>query len=159
MVSGKLTILSSIQRILSKFTRRKRLQLFTGLIRPEKAKFVVDLGGNENLWKFGAVGKGQLIAVNTIEKDLRGSQREGLKCIIADGCKLPFRDKSIDVLFSNAVIEHVGNREEQKQFANEIRRVAKKYFVTTPNKFFIYDPHYHMFFFHLIPAWLWTAIF
>ena len=40
------------------------------------------------------------------------------------------------------MIEHVGGWAGQKQFANEIRRVAAKgYFVATPNKYFPIEPH------------------
>jgi hypothetical protein len=40
------------------------------------------------------------------------------------------------------VIEHVGPWEKQRQFAQEIRRVAKKgYFVATPNRNFPVEPH------------------
>ncbi len=45
---------------------------------------------------------------------------------------LPFKDKSYDIVFSNSVIEHVGNLEKQKQFADEVQRVGKSYFIQTP---------------------------
>lgn len=61
---------------------------------------------------------------------------------VADGCCLPYLSKSMDWVFSNAVLEHVGSAERQRQFADEIRRVAKYgYFVTTPNKRFPIEPH------------------
>lgn len=61
---------------------------------------------------------------------------------VADGCRLPYESKSFDWVFSNAVLEHVGSAERQRQFADEIRRVAKYgYFVTTPNKRFPIEPH------------------
>jgi hypothetical protein len=61
---------------------------------------------------------------------------------IADGCRLPYVSKSFDWVFSNAVLEHVGSAARQRQFADEIRRVAKYgYFVTTPNKRFPIEPH------------------
>ena len=71
-----------------------------------------------------------------VPKDLK------LVRIAADGRNLPFESASIDWVFSNAVIEHVGGWAGQKQFANEIRRVAAKgYFVATPNKYFPIEPH------------------
>jgi hypothetical protein len=41
-----------------------------------------------------------------------------LRIVRADGRSLPFADKSFDWVFSNALIEHVGNWEDQQQFAD-----------------------------------------
>jgi hypothetical protein len=48
------------------------------------------------------------------------------------------------------VIEHVP-RELQEPFAAEIRRVSKRYFVQTPNRWFLIEPHYQLPFFHFLP--------
>ena len=42
-----------------------------------------------------------------------------------DGRVFPFEDKTFDVLWSNAVIEHVGARNKQLNFLREIKRVSK----------------------------------
>ncbi len=47
---------------------------------------------------------------------------------------LPFDDGSFDLVFSNAVVEHVGSRERQRRFLDEILRVGKRAFITTPNR-------------------------
>jgi ubiquinone/menaquinone biosynthesis C-methylase UbiE len=71
---------------------------------------------------------------------------------VADGCRLPYESKSFDWVFSNAVLEHVGSAERQRQFADEIRRVAKYgYFVTTPNKRFPIEPHSLLPFYQFLP--------
>jgi hypothetical protein len=61
---------------------------------------------------------------------------------VFDGCRLPFPDKSFDLVFSNAVIEHIPGR--QKQFADEVTRVGKSWFVTTPNYWYPFETHYHL---------------
>ena len=64
----------------------------------------------------------------------------GWSALVCDGCRLPFADKSIDVVFSNAVIEHVPC-ELQSTMASEIMRVGKSWFVTTPNFWFPMELH------------------
>jgi len=53
----------------------------------------------------------------------------------------PFADKAFDVCWSNAVIEHVGDRDKQLFFLKEIRRVSRRAFITTPNKHFPIETH------------------
>ena len=62
----------------------------------------------------------------------REHQAKGFHALVADGCCLPFGDKSFDIVFSNAVIEHLA-AEDQKRMAKEISRVGRSWFVTTPN--------------------------
>ena len=69
----------------------------------------------------------------------------------ADGRDLPFADGAFDLGFSNAVVEHVGGREEQRRFVHELCRVAKRVFVTTPNRFFPLEVHSLVPFAHWLP--------
>ena len=57
------------------------------------------------------------------------------------GKEFPFDDSEFSWVFSNAVIEHVGIRERQLLFINEMLRVSSKVFFTTPNKFFPVESH------------------
>jgi hypothetical protein len=68
----------------------------------------------------------------------------GVQSLVFDGCALPFRDKSFDVVYSNAVIEHLPNHCAQQRFAAEIVRVGRGWFVTTPNLWYPIEPHYHL---------------
>lgn len=60
-------------------------------------------------------------------------------------------DKQYDVAFSNSVIEHVGNLQQQRCFAREMRRIASGYMLQTPNRFFPLEPHFYVPFFPFIP--------
>ncbi len=70
---------------------------------------------------------------------------------VFDGCALPFPDKSFDLAFSNAVIEHILGDGRQEQFAQEIMRVGKSWFVTTPNYWYPFESHYHLPFIQFLP--------
>ena len=64
-----------------------------------------------------------------------------VKVVLYDGSIFPFQDSSFDIGWSNAVVEHVGNRDNQIIFVKEMLRTCKKVFFTTPNKKFPFDTH------------------
>jgi hypothetical protein len=69
-----------------------------------------------------------------------------------DGKIFPFEDNEFDWAFSNAVIEHVGDHSRQVLFLNEMLRVARNVFFTTPNKTFPVESHTNVFFLHWLPG-------
>lgn len=58
-----------------------------------------------------------------------------------DALALPFPDACFDLVFSNAVVEHVGGREEQQKFVDEHVRVGRNWILTTPNRWFPVESH------------------
>jgi hypothetical protein len=54
---------------------------------------------------------------------------------------LPFADDEIDIVTSNAVLEHVGSAENQRRFVAELMRVGRRGFLTVPNRFFPVEHH------------------
>lgn len=73
--------------------------------------------------------------------------------VVADGCALPYRDKVVDLVVSNAVIEHVGQKEEQQRFVAEHVRVGRHCIITTPNRWFPVESHTSAVFRHWSPGW------
>lgn len=71
-----------------------------------------------------------------------------------DGEVFPFRDREFDAVFSNAVVEHVGDKNRQLLFINEMLRVGVFVFFTTPNKWFPIETHTSWFLIH----W-WESLF
>jgi SAM-dependent methyltransferase len=65
---------------------------------------------------------------------------------------LPFADGQFDIVFSNAVIEHAGSRAQQQFFVNECLRVAGRFFITTPNRWFPIEMHTALPLLHYLPA-------
>jgi SAM-dependent methyltransferase len=54
---------------------------------------------------------------------------------------LPFADRAFDVAVSNAVLEHVGSERHQEAFVRELARVAKRVFISVPNRYFPVEHH------------------
>jgi SAM-dependent methyltransferase len=68
------------------------------------------------------------------------------------GESLPFEDGAFDVVFCNAVIEHVGSRAVQAAFMREILRVGRAAFVTTPNRWYPVELHTVLPLVHWLPT-------
>src|SRR5690348_3896480 len=78
--------------------------------------------------------------------------RPGFRSVVGDARDMhQFGDGEFDVVFSNSVIEHVGQPDAQWQMASEIKRVGKRYFVQTPNRNFLLEPHFFFPGFQFLP--------
>ena len=64
-----------------------------------------------------------------------------MNVLSGDGRELPFADSEFDIVYSNAVIEHVLGESEQLRFLEELYRVAKRGYITTPNRRFPVEIH------------------
>jgi SAM-dependent methyltransferase len=69
----------------------------------------------------------------------------------APGARLPFEDGSFDIAVSNAVLEHVGSDENRKFVIRELARVAKRLFLSVPNRWFPVEHHTGFPFLHYAP--------
>lgn len=112
---------------------------------------VLDVGGTVYNWSFLSILP-QLTIVN-IEPTPKDFPSK-FTYIQADARCLPFRDNEFDLVYSNSVIEHVGDFRDQEQVANEIQRTGKCYYVQTPNYWFPVEPHLLTPFFHWLPKGL-----
>lgn len=65
---------------------------------------------------------------------------------------LPFEDKQFDIAYSNAVLEHVGGKQNRLYLLGEISRVAKRLFIALPNRFFPVEHHTAIPFLHYSPG-------
>lgn len=117
---------------------------------------ILDVGGTAEIWELlPDSGSRKIVLLNmprAAEKDA------GLESVYGDGCRLPFADRSFDIVFSNSVIEHVGNASAQAQFAQEIMRAGRGYWVQTPNRHFPIEAHLLTPFVHWLPQDLRAAI-
>lgn len=126
-----------IYRPFQRHFRTRRMRQFVEWFQPDSSTRVIDVGGYELNWTLIDAAPQVLLVNLESETYERGRFRK----VQGDGRRLQFPDKSFDIAYSNSVIEHVGGRDDQRAFANEIRRVARRYYVQTPNRRFFIEPH------------------
>lgn len=132
-------------------SRNGKMDLFYNLLSPKKTDKVLTLGEGTG----GFFTRKYLYKKNILACDLSKNYLKQLKKNFPDVKtkvidleeKLPFKDNEFDIGFSNAVIEHLEN---QEQFASEVQRVCKNYFISCPNKMFPFEMHYRLPFFQFV---------
>jgi len=117
--------------------RRRRMERFARELQITAATRVLDIGGTPDCWDLLPV-RPRLTLLNTPRAQ---AEIGAARWVAGDGRALPFRDGAFDVVFSNSVIEHVGDRESQRRFAAEVARVGRRYWVQTPNRWFPVEQH------------------
>ena len=111
----------------------------------------------------GVTGTGSFAWENFVEESITSSERftvwSGLterpdkNFVLCDGLHLPFPDNTFDLVFSNAVVEHVGDEEDQRVFVREHERVGRHWALTTPNVRFPVESHTNAVFSHWSSTW------
>lgn len=81
----------------------------------------------------------------------------GLKFVYADVCKLPFPNKTFDIGFCSAVVEHVGSLDNQLNLITEATRVSRIVVLTTPNRYFPLEFHTLTPLLHWLPKKIFRA--
>lgn len=140
----------SIFSKLSYKSRKQKLELFYNLLSPDENTIILDVGAEVSPEMDRGLQlidryqwKSNISAINLSEEHIckiRNTYPEINACV-GNACNLPYPDKSFDVVYSNAVIEHVGNYENQRKMASEIMRVGKSWFVATPNRWYPFEFH------------------
>ncbi|MGB8275239.1 MAG: methyltransferase domain-containing protein [Alphaproteobacteria bacterium] len=92
-----------------------------------------------------AVGPtGRVTAVDRVAVDV-GDQ--AVRFVKIDGVGLPFGRGEFDIVVSNHVIEHVGDRDEQLMHLAEIKRILRPgglLYLAAPNRWAFVEPHYRL---------------
>jgi SAM-dependent methyltransferase len=144
-------------------SRRQKLRLFLEELGPTPETTVLDVGADEL-----AFGEGdgcrtmnffeelypwpeRITALGLHEGAGFRARYPGIRYVQGDACALPFADGEFDVVFSNAVIEHVGGRERQRTFVSEALRVGRRAYITTPDRRFPVELHTRLPFVHWLP--------
>jgi hypothetical protein len=140
--------------------RQRRFEHIRGLFdtipRPFK---MLDVGGTQRYWETVGMSGDPEIDVTLLNLTVAEVDAPGMHAVAGNAVSMPeYSDKEFDVVFSNSVIEHVGGLDNQRKMANEVKRLGRRYYVQTPNRYFPMEPHFLFPFFGIMPismrAWL-----
>lgn len=135
---GEKMDITSIRHKFMRYFRTKRRRDFAENFRIDDQTRILDLGGSE----FNCHLIEQEPHVTIININTSIYERGRFKSIEGDWARLELPDQWFDVAYSNSVIEDVGDYEDQERFSVEFCRLAPRYDVQTPNKWFPVEPHY-----------------
>ena len=125
-------------------SRRKKLRAIDRFMQAHNARTIAIVGGlgsgtsrNEAIIEYALAVWAKVIA----SVDPTNEPRPTWPSIVGDGRQLPWRDQAVDLVVSNAVIEHVGDETDQRAFVAEHQRTGRDWIITTPNRWFPVESH------------------
>ncbi|MFA4889566.1 MAG: class I SAM-dependent methyltransferase [Candidatus Omnitrophota bacterium] len=143
---------------ISLYNRNRKYEEFLRILQPDSTTKVLDVGpsGEEdiasiNLFEKKYPHRNNITALGVEDYSQFQQRYPGLKVVRYNGTTIPFKDKSFDICWCNAVIEHVGNRDAQAAFLTEMARVSRGVVFSTPNRKFFFEPHAKVFLLHYLP--------
>ncbi|MFN3428425.1 MAG: class I SAM-dependent methyltransferase [Candidatus Sericytochromatia bacterium] len=138
--------------------RRTMFQTFWDTMKPGPGMRVLDVGvtpdrslPESNFFEALYPHPEHLTATSIEDASFLEAQYPGLTFRQTAPGPLPFEDGSFDIAVSFAVLEHVGDREAQRAFIAELNRVAKRVFLTTPDRAFPIEMHTFLPALHWLP--------
>jgi hypothetical protein len=158
--------------------RARRARLFVERLQPTADDRILDLGGGRGGHIAEVVPHRRNVTIADLDADaLRAAaQTYGFGTLHLDGSAIfPVADGAYDVVFCSSVIEHVTGPKEivynledagefavsakasQANFAAELRRIAKRYYVQTPYKYFPIEQHSFLPFFVVLLPRRWQV--
>ncbi len=148
-------------------SRKRKFELFMEHMKPGAETTVLDVGVSgaatdnrgENFLEEWYAFPRRITALGVDDLSKFQERYPCVQVVSGDGKSLPFSDKSFDIVFSNAVIEHVGDAENQKKFVAECLRAGKRVFLTTPARTFPLEAHTMIPFVHWLPRSLRNSIY
>jgi SAM-dependent methyltransferase len=144
-------------------SRKRKLRLLLDELQPTAETSVLDVGADElgfgegdgcgtlNFLEEMYPWPDRITALGLQDGVGFRSRYPHIPYVQGDACALPFADCEFDIVFSNAVIEHVGDRSRQRLFVSEALRVGRRVFLTTPNRRFPIEVHTRLPLVHWLP--------
>jgi len=130
-----------------RYFRGRRFRSFASAFSVSERTRLLDVGGYGYYWDFFE----RLPRVTIVNQEPPAAHDSRFDWVVADARRLPFRDVAFDVAFSNSVVEHIPGEKSRRNYAREIARVGRRYYVQTPYKWFPVEPHLMTPFIHYLP--------
>ncbi len=138
--------------------RKKMYARFIEKMQPSAQSRIVDVGVtpdrsliDSNFFEMLYPHPEMITATSIEDASFMEEVYPGLKFVQTGADGLPFPDKSFDIAVSFAVLEHVGNTDNQRRFVEELVRVSKSVYLTTPNRSFPVEVHTFIPLIHWLP--------
>jgi SAM-dependent methyltransferase len=141
-----------IYDLIFRFTRGRRMAHFEEHMKLTGKEVILDVGGDTTNWHLTQTSPKVVLFNLNIPSDAVDDDR--FAWIQGDATALPYGDGEFELVFSNSVIEHLGNFASQKKFAAECRRTGGRLWIQTPALGFPIEPHYLTPFVHWLPKWM-----
>ena len=138
--------------------RRRMFDRFMQEFAPRRDTTVIDVGVtpddklvDSNAFEQFYPYKDRITATSFEDASSMEKAFPGLKFVQTSGKDLPFENGAFDLAYSSAVLEHVGDREAQREFIREVMRVADGFFIAVPNRWFPLELHTFLPVIHWLP--------
>ena len=152
-------------RRISTVARRQVHDLFMQKMQPQHPDRILDIGTSDDT----GIEANMLEQLYPCRENLTCASLTDGKLILAAypgvhhvrivaGEPLPFDDNAFDIVYSNAVLEHVGSRTQQGKFIAEMCRVAPRRFLAVPNRGFPIESHTCLPLVHYLPKQLFRRL-
>ncbi|MBT4824985.1 class I SAM-dependent methyltransferase [Candidatus Woesearchaeota archaeon] len=123
-----------------------------------KNKKVLDIGSGWGGFCLEASKKDAIVTglepdnkVLKISKELIKNHNSNVKFVKGKAEKLPFKNKTFDLVILHSVLEHVGDVNKALKEAIRVTKDKRYIYIKTPNYLFPYEAHYKMFYPPLLP--------
>lgn len=171
-----MNVLVRIATAQSERARSRRAAVFRQRFEIEPSTKVLDLGSETGRHIHQVLAGSQIKPENVYIADIdgesvaEGNRRFGFTPVVIDESgELPFPDQFFDIVYCSSVIEHVTipksdvwtlrsgsefkelSHVAQYNFAREVQRLGRQYYVQTPNKWFPVESHSWLPFFGWLP--------
>lgn len=132
--------------VTSRKTKARKIELLLGLDATNHPVRLLEVGtGAGGIAHYFGTQPGQRFEVDAVDVNDSRQIHDGYRFTRVHDIRLPFPDAHFDVVISNHVIEHVGDRVAQRGHLAELHRVLKPDgvgYLAVPSRWQLVEPHY-----------------